>query len=82
METLSNDALAPEAGDVIPVAPFQIAGGPARALGQAIAKRLRPGGQARRKPPHAIVFCGRCIVVRPVGFLCEHDGHLVFTSTG
>jgi hypothetical protein len=78
METSSTDGLAAATHEAIPVAPFAMRGGPARALGAAIARRLYP--QAPRKPPDTIVVCGRCVVVKPVGFLCERDGHLVFTS--
>jgi hypothetical protein len=81
METLSKYGLGPTARDAIPVAPFAIRGGPARALGEAIVKRLQPRARSHGDPPRTIVLFGRCIAVTPVGFLCERDGHLVFTST-
>jgi len=82
METLSKDGLGATAHDAIPVAPFAIRGGHARAIGEAIARRLQPHARAHGKLPDKIVLRGHCVVVTPVGFLCEHDGHLVFTSTG
>jgi hypothetical protein len=79
--TTSSDAYrAAPAHDVIPVAPFAIAGGRARALREAIVKRLHHHAEAHGKTPRAIFWCGRFVIVRPVGFLCERDGHLVFTS--
>jgi hypothetical protein len=81
MKTPSDADRTAPAHDVIPVAPFAIAGGRTRALGEAIINRLHPHAQAHGEQPRAIVRCGCFVIVKPVGFLCEQDGHLVFTST-